>query len=192
MTARGLALRVLLGLVIVCGCSRRERPCEADPSGAPVDPALLAFLSRARAAHHMADAQEDAHPDRALSTLRTVIEGPLPGKADARPPEVREVLADTGARIADLESRAQKYDEAVQSIDRALLWVPEMNYFRGHLYEVLGLVEERRAHSLAQSGNGAGAEVAKSRALTAFERSMGIQAEVIRSLSADAGKNDVK
>lgn len=188
VTARGRALCLLLGLVIVLGCSRRDHTCNSDEVAAPVNPVLLAFLSRARAAHHAADTQEEQHPEQALATLRAVLDGPLPGRPDARPAEVREVLADTAARVADLESQAKNHDAAVQSINRALVWVPETSYFRGHLYEVLGLVEERRAHSLAQAGDNAGAEQAKNRALAAFEQSMSIQAEVIRTLSVDAGK----
>ena len=188
MIAPRRVLSLLLAIIVAFGCNRPDRACSAGESTPPVDPALLAFLSRARAAHHAADAQEEQHAEQALIILRAIVDGPLPGRADARPAEVREVLADTGARIADLESQAQKYDAAVQSVNRALVWVPETNYFRGHLYEVLGLVEERRAHLLAQSGDVAGAEQAKNRALAAFEQSMGIQAEVIRTFSVDAGK----
>jgi len=184
MTTRERTLTLLLGLLL----AHRDHACTADTTATPVDPALLAFLSRARSAHHIADSQEEQHPARALATLRTVLDGPLPGQAEARPAEVLEVLADTGARVADLESQGQDFDGAVQSVNRALAWVPQASYFRGHLYEVLGLVEERRAHALAQSGKGEAAEQAKGRALAAFEQSMSIQSEVIRALSVDAGK----
>jgi hypothetical protein len=90
--------------------------------------------------------------------------------------------------VADIESQAEDFETAVQSISKALPWVPEPSYFRGHLYEVLGLIEERRARALTRAGNTAAAELAKNRALTAFEQSMTIQAEVIRSSSSDAGK----
>jgi hypothetical protein len=187
MTARASAIALLVALLIL-GCSRRERSCGPASGGAPVDPALLAFLSRARAAHHIADSQEEHQPQAALKTLRAIVEGPLPGRPGTRPAEVLEVLADTAARVADLESQANDFEAAVQSISNALPWVPESNYFRGHLYEVLGLVEERRSQALTRAGNAAAAELAKSRALLAFEQSMSIQAEVIRSSSADAGK----
>ncbi len=188
MTTRGHACTLLLLVLICAGCSRRDRSCSPGGTGAPVDPALLAFLSRARAAHHLADNQEELHPERALVTLRAVINGPLPGRSETRPAEVREVLADTAARVADLESQSADYDAAAQSVSTALPWVPEPSYFRGHLYEILGLVEERRAQSLSRGGNLVAANQAKDRALAAFEQSMNIQAEVIRSSSADAGK----
>ena len=116
------------------------------------------------------------------------MNGPLPGRPDTRAAEVREVLADTAARIADLESQIEDFDAGVQNITAALPWVPASSYFRGHLYEVLGLVEERRARALTRSGNTEAADQAKSRALAAFEQSMTIQAAVIRASSADAGR----
>jgi hypothetical protein len=136
----------------------------------------------------LADNQEENSPEQALLILRAVIDGPLPGGPETRPDEVREVLADTVARLADLESKGGDFDRAVQSVNTALPWVPDTSYFRGHLFEVLGLVEERRALVLSNGGNPAGADQAKNRAIAAFEQSMTIQAEVIRTLSADAGK----
>ena len=188
MTARVHVFALSLWLLLAFSCSRGDRSCRPEGSSAPVDPALLAFLSRARSAHHLADSQEERRPEQALTTLRAVLDGPLPGRAETRPAEVLEVLADTSARIADLQSQAQDFDGAAQSISKALPWVPEPSYFRGHLYEVLGIVEERRARALTQSGNVSAANDAKNRALTAFEQSMNIQAEVIRTSSADAGK----
>ncbi len=181
-------LRLALCLLVTFACSHGERSCRPENMGAPVDPALLAFLSRARAAHHVADGLEEQHPQDALRTLRAVLEGPLPGRAETRPAEVLEVLADTTARVADLESQARDFDAAVLSISEALPWVPEPSYFRGHLYEVLGIVEERRARVLTESGNAQSADQAKNRSLAAFETSMSIQAEVIRTSSANAGK----
>lgn len=175
--------------MLIFGCSRRARSCDPGTTGsAPVDPALLAFLSRARSAHHLADAQEDQHPLQALLTLRSLLSGPLPGRPETRPAEVLEVLADTAARIADLESQAGDFEAAVQSVTGALPWVPEPSYFRGHLFEVLGLVEERRARALTKLGNVEASDRAKNQAVAAFEQSMSIQTEVIRLSSADAGK----
>lgn len=55
----------------------------------------------------------------------------------------------------------------------------ERTYFRGHLFEVRGLLEDRRAKALTDEGKGEEALKAKQRALSAFETSMEIQAEVI-------------
>jgi len=187
MTARGRTLILLLAVLLAVGCTRHDHACSTETVTTPVDPALLAFLSRARSAHHIADGQEEQHPELALATLRTIVDGPLPGRAEARPAEVREVLADTGARIADLESQRQDFEGAVKSVAKALLSVPDPSYFRGHLFEVLGLVEERRAQFLSHAGKAAESEQARARALAAFEQSMSIQAEVIRAISPDAG-----
>lgn len=96
------------------------------------------------------------------------------------PPEVREVLADTRARLADLKSQLGQFQQASKDVDRGLELAEETTYFRGHLFEVRGLVEERRAKDLSDKGNTTAAEEAKRQALDAFEKSMSIQAEVIR------------
>ncbi len=126
-------------------CSKHgDDPAPAADSAVPVDPALLAFLSRARSAHHRADLHEDERPQRAAKALEELIDGPLP-EGGTMLPEVREVLADTHARLADLESRFGKYDAARQHIHRGLELAQEISYFRGHLFEVRGLVAERLA-----------------------------------------------
>jgi hypothetical protein len=112
----------------------------------------------------------------------------VPGGATP-PPEAREVLADTRARLADLESRRGRFDDAAKHVDRGLEQAREVTYFRGHLFEVRGLVEERRAKQLRDKGDTAGADAAKKRALDAFEQSMDIQAEVIGSA---LGEEDAK
>ncbi len=174
-------LRLLAVLALGAACSRGSgRDCAELAQERPVDPTLLAFLSRARAAHHAADAAElNRDPARALRLLGEVSAGPLPPGTAAQAPEVREVLADTLARQADLTSQAGAHDDAEQLIDRGLELVPTPTYFRGHLYEIRGLSEERRAAALQTAGDTAGAELARARALDALERAMKIQASVI-------------
>lgn len=187
------AMRAIAGLFTVMfllmSCTREPVQCAgSDNTAAVVDPALLAFLSRARSAHHMADTQESEHPEQAIQTLLAVLRGPVPGNEQHRPPEIREVLADTATRVADLQSLAQQFDAAERWLEQAKPWVPEMSYFRGHLFEVQGLVHERRAAWYESQGQSPLAAQARKNALTAFEESMNIQEQVIRSSSADAGK----
>jgi hypothetical protein len=161
-------------------CSLRDRTCsESGNAGAPIDPDLMAFLSRARAAHHLADLREDTEPLAAAAALVAVVDGPIPGRDHARPAEAREVLADTQARIADLQSRNSEFDTALEHIESGLRLVPEVSYFRGHLFETRGLVEQRRSDYLTQRSEREAAQAAKIRALEAFEIAMQIQAEVI-------------
>ena len=179
-----LALSIgALGAALV-GCARDEAPaataCGDMGDAAPVDPTLLAFLSRARSAHHLADQHEaDEQLEPAIQALDKLIDGPIPGGKEPLP-EAREVLADTRARLADLESRRGRFDEGAAHVERGLEQARETTYFRGHLFEVRGLVEERRAKSLRESGDTGAADAAKKRALDAFEQSMEIQAEVIQ------------
>jgi tetratricopeptide (TPR) repeat protein len=193
LAAAWLALLIALlslGAAIASGCAERSAPAGCgETDAAPVDPTLLAFLSRARSAHHLADQhEEDNQLEPAIAALDQVIQGPIPG-GSAPPAEAREVLADTRARLADLESRRGRFDDASKHVERGLEQAREVTYFRGHLFEVRGLVEERRAKALREKGDTAGADAAKKRALDAFEQSMDIQAEVI---GGALGEEDAK
>ena len=185
-----LSLGVLLALG-GGGCSREGAPLPSpctDASGNPVDPTLLAFLSRARSAHHSADRHEEqGRLDDAIQALETLSRGPLPQRAEQPTlseqsplaPEVREVLADTHARLADLQSQQKQFERAENDIRRGLELVPQRNYFRGHLLEMRGVVAERQAKDLKAKGQAQQAAELERRALNAFEESMKIQAEVI-------------
>jgi hypothetical protein len=175
-------LALLSFICALAGCSRAEppAPCGDAATAAPVDATLLAFLSRARAAHHLADQAEAARDlPRALVALEAVTTGPLPPGKGEDAPEVREVLADTLARLADLASQQEDYEAAGRHLERGLRLVPTPTYFRGHLFEVRGLVEERNAARLERAGQAVQAAQAKARALEALEAAMKIQAEVI-------------
>jgi hypothetical protein len=169
---------VLLGAITI-GCDPKNRNCNENQNDeATVDPALMAFLSRARAAHHEADLHEEV-PEQSLRPLLKLVTGPIPGTEGQKPAEVREVLADTEARIADLESVLGRFDSARQRIDNTLKLVLEVSYFRGHLFETRGLVEQRWAETLTKQGLTEQATSAKARAVEAFETAMEVQAAVI-------------
>jgi tetratricopeptide (TPR) repeat protein len=181
-----LVVVALVALAAAFACSRRDGG--ADESGA-VDTELMAFLSEARALHHEANLKEDG--------------GDLPGAIDAmdrlvaarrphpeRPaPEVEEVLGDAYARLAELRLERGELDPAGDAIARGLEHTPEPTYFRGHLLEVKGLVEEARAAELADAGKPEEAAKARERAIGVLEEVVKIQDEVIqRSLAnADGG-----
>jgi hypothetical protein len=176
MNRRLIALAA--AVLLAAGCAKGR--CDDQASGTPVDPVLMSFIGSARAAHHLADGREDSGDAAgAEAALRSLLDGPLPPKRDAA--EVREVLADTRARLADLESRRGDFDAALKNVDTGLGLVPEASYFRGHLFETRGLVEERRTKALTASGDLAGAGQARERALAAFEEAMRIQQAVIRA-----------
>ncbi|MEI9940426.1 MAG: hypothetical protein WDO69_24695 [Pseudomonadota bacterium] len=180
--------------LLLGACSRSEpgslASCPALDAGTPVDPILLAFLSRARAAHHLADDLESGGDLTASATrLEGLVAGPVPRVGNAElGPEVREVLADTFARLADLHSRQGAFERALQDVQRGLSHAREPNYFRGHLLETEGLVEERHAKALEISDPVAAAAIRK-RAIDLLEQAMAVQSEVIaraRSAPADA------
>jgi hypothetical protein len=178
MRKAGWAL-LLSCAVALGGCSRRESRDDCGEATRVVDPLLLAFLSKARSAHHLAD-QHEANGDRssALRALQSLTsEAAPPGSA----PEVDEVLADTRARVADLMSQAGRFDQADAELTQGLTHAKTPSYFRGHLFEVRGLVEERREKALRGTGRGQEADQAHARSLDAYEAAMKIQAEVISS-----------
>jgi hypothetical protein len=170
----------------------------APPVGAPgaacacageavVDPALLAFLSKARAAHHQADlAEDDKDLQRAVAAVEKITAGPLPGGTPA-PAEVAEVIADARARLADLESSSGNIDGALREIEAGLTYAVTPTHFRGHLFEVKGIVLERRIATLKEKGDARGAERVKGEAITAFNEAIEIQNKVIEGALLGAG-----
>jgi hypothetical protein len=175
---RTLALGLLVTALPSCAQKQRDCTCDEVDAGNPVEVALVSFLSRARSAHHAADAHETAGDRRAaVNVLETLLGGPLP--ENARAAEVREVLADTHGRVGQLKAELDDFAGAEASVAQGLALVSEPSYFRGHLFEVRGLVAERHGKALAAAGDQAGAAREKSRALEAFEEAMRIQARVI-------------
>jgi tetratricopeptide (TPR) repeat protein len=142
-----------------------------------VDDGLMAFVSKARALQHAADQlEEQGRGEEARAQLRRLIDGPEP---DARAPEVREIEADALARLGELESAAGRFEAADQAIDQGLERATEVTLYRGRLFDVRGLCEERRAAALRAAGDEPGAAAATERAIRASEQAVAIQAEVI-------------
>lgn len=177
-----LAVIALVGFAAGFGACKSESyqevppACASAPDGQPVSPALLAFLSRARSAHHSADQLEEESPKAAIDKLQTLVDGPVPGGNEPLA-EAQEVLADTYARLADLKSQQGRFEDALKDVETGLGLAKEISYFRGHLFEVRGLAYERRAKQLEADGGDGSA--AKQSALEAFEKSMDIQEKVI-------------
>jgi tetratricopeptide (TPR) repeat protein len=181
-----LLISALLGVVALAGC---QDPAPAGPctcgEAQPVDPALLAYLSRARALHHEADMAEGAKDlPRATAAIERLIGGPSPGAHK----EVNEVLADAHARLAELRASAGDAEGALRAVDQGLLKAPEATYFRGHLFEVRGVLGERQAAELAARGEAAAAASLRKRALDDSDEAVKIQEEVIRQTLTKGGK----
>jgi tetratricopeptide (TPR) repeat protein len=173
-----MRLAQLLVVALCLGACSKKAVDDCGPPGRVVDPVLLAFLSQARSAHHLADQYESkGDVPGALRSLEALTRAPRPpGGA----PEASEVLADTRARSAELLSRVERFDQATEAIEQGLEDAKEPSYFRGHLFEVRGLVEERREKAHRSAGRGPEADVAHERSLAAYEEAMKIQAEVIQ------------
>lgn len=177
---RTLALAIV---VAVFGCAIATSGCrdqhEARSEGLPngvVNEALYAFLSKARSAQHEADLAE-ASGDRkaAIAAMAQITKGARP----AMSPEVEEVLADAYARAAGLLAQEGDFDGGMAEIDAGLALAKAPTHFRGHLFEIRGVVEEARSKDLRAKGDGPGADAAKERAIEAFQKAIEIQEKVI-------------
>jgi len=188
LCAFAAALVVVLCAGAGVGCNHRD----GDGATAPVDADLMAFLSEARALHHEANLKEDAGDvDGAIDAMNRLVAAARPRQA----PEVDEVLSDAFARLAELRMKKGELGPAEDALHRGLAHAPEPTYFRGHLLEVEGLVEEARAASLADAGKPVEARAARERAIVLLEDVVKIQDQVIqRSLAnkqargAEAGR----
>ncbi len=183
--ALALALVVgIVGAVGLAGCSRADRRtvgprAEGDE---PRDTALVAFLYEARAQHHRANlAEADGSVDQAVAALETLVKAAHP-----ETPEVDEVLADTYARLAELELERGAPRPALEDVSRGLA-LPAAPYFRGHLLEVQGTALEAEAEGLADAGNPDAARSERARARQVLDEAVRIQDDVVRRALPDAG-----
>ncbi|MBM4376270.1 MAG: hypothetical protein FJ095_14400 [Deltaproteobacteria bacterium] len=156
----------------------RESSGCAEQTGA-VDVALVAFLSKARAVHAQADlAEADADAARAVAVLDELVRAPAPG-GEQPASEVREVLADTLARIAELEAQRGRFDAGRAAVRRGLALAVERTHYRGRLHEVLGALEKRAFDELRARGDEEAALAAKARSAAALREAVAIQEDVI-------------
>jgi hypothetical protein len=188
LVAAALVLALVLGAAGLPSCSR-DAGSGADDGTPAVDTEIMAFLSLARALHHEANLAEDgsdlAGAVRAMDRL-VAARRPHPGH---KPPEIEEVLADAYARLAELRLKKGDVEAAGAAVASGLEHVAEATYFRGHLVEVQGLIEESRAAQLADAGKPGEAAKAREKAIELLEEVVKIQEQVIqRSLAKDGGK----
>ena len=182
LTALMLALVVRFAATPAC-----SRPEGADDGTQVVDTQIMAFLSEARALHHEANLKEEGGDViGAIGAIERLVAAKRP-HPERKAPEVEEVLADAYARLAELRLKKGDLDPAAVAVKSGLEHVAEATYFRGHLVEVQGLVEEARAAQLADAGNAAEAARAREHAIQLLEEVVKIQDQVIQRSLADGG-----
>jgi hypothetical protein len=174
---------------LACARSRAPISSEDHPDGAPpIDAEVMAYLSLARALHHEANLSEDARdlPGAIAPLERLVLEAnPHEG---TRVPEVEEVLADTYARLAELHLRAGDLETANENVKEGLPHSPDATYFRGHLLEVQGIIDERSASALADAGQVTAADRARANAREHLREAVLVQEQVLSRATADASR----
>jgi hypothetical protein len=180
-----LALTVAVGIAIGCMHPKSDNGnTGGDPGQVVVDMELMAFLSEARALHHQANLKEESGDlQGAANAMQRLVAARRPH--DGKAPEVQEVLADAYARLAEIELRQNALGRASEAVKTGLTFTPEPTYFKGHLVEVEGLIEEARAGELADAGQSEQAAHAREKAIQLLEEVVRIQHQVIqRSLAA--------
>ncbi|MBS2015152.1 MAG: hypothetical protein JST00_19835 [Deltaproteobacteria bacterium] len=189
---RSIVAAVLVALAVSAGAAAAWPSCarhEGEEPPAAVDLDLMAFLSAARALHHEANLEEESgRLPKAIDAMnRLVALGvPRPGR---KTPEVEEVFADAYARLAELHLKNGDLDRAASAVDKGLSHVEGVTYFKGHLVEVQGLIEEARAARFADGGNAGEAAKSREKAIQLLEEVVRIQDQVIReSLAKDGGR----
>ena len=174
-----------LGLT-ACNSNRSASGCPGATEGAPVDTKVMAFLSAARALHHEADVKEQSGDIAgAIASLEKLV-----GLARPRASEVDEVLADTHARLAEMRLQSKDWAGADREVQGGLEHAREPTYFRGHLLEVSGLIEEQRAGALADAGKRDEAAQARARAVDLLEQAVQVQEQVIAHALTEGGAGD--
>jgi hypothetical protein len=170
-------MSVVLLALFASGCSKNE---SAAPEGTPIDPQVMAFLSEARALHHEANIKEDTGDlPGAAKAIERLVHATRP-HSEQRVPEVEEVLADAYARLAELDLKARETAAAAAAVTEGLAHAPEPTYFRGHLLEVQGIVEETRAAALADAGKSDEADKARARAIALLHEAVTVQDQVVK------------
>jgi hypothetical protein len=170
-------------------CARNDAGVAGCPSATqaePVDTTVMAFLSAARALHHEADVKDQSGDlAGAIASLERLVAMPAPHAN-----EVDEVLADTYARLAEMRITTRDWAGADRDVRKGLEHALEPTYFRGHLLEVSGLIEEARAAAFADAGKADEAARARTRAVDLLERAANLQEQVIARALADGGARD--
>jgi hypothetical protein len=182
-TALMVVSAAVVATVIALACEQVKSTAQTPDDA--VDTELVAYLSRARALHHEANIKEERGDHAgAIASMDRLTAQPF---SHAGTPEVEEVLADAFARRAEIELTAGKLEDARTSIGRGLVHATDTTYFRGHLVEVSGLVDEALAKKLADAGQADEAKKTQDRALQELEEAITIQDKVLRTLLSDGG-----
>jgi hypothetical protein len=173
---------VAAAALALVACSKAPAPISSEPredGGLPLDTEVMAYLSEARALHHQANLREDARDlPGAIAPLERLAKARRPHKG-AVIPEVEEVLADTLAREAELLLRSGDLSGAEVAIRAGLTHAPDPTYFRGHLLEISGVIDETYASTLADAGKAGEAEQARARARDLLNQAVTIQEQVL-------------
>ncbi len=174
MTARLLALLTLL--VALTACRRSPDPHRAGE-------VTMALLGTARALHHEADVYEGTGDFvRASQAMERVLALRLPGDFAG----AEDVRADAWGRLAELDLRRNDPDRALARVDEALAATRRESVLQARLYMVRGQTLRTLADRAAGAHDEPTAARRRDEALAALERSIAINARILRRLTPGA------
>jgi len=158
-------------------------PAERDLPGASDE--LLIALSRARSHHAQADLYlADGDPAAAAAALEKVLAVPFPAGA----PEADDTRLDARARLARLYLKLGRDADADRTIDDGLRASGRRSFFLANLWAVSGERHEARARRLGAT-DPEGARQARREALSAYDESLRINAELQERLHGTRRQN---
>lgn len=168
------AIALAVGLSVAPGCAKSHAP---EP---PSREAAMAVLGTVRALHHEADVYESTGDfERAANAMRRALAVPLPaGLAEAD-----DVRADAWGRLAELDLRRERPDEALAHADEGIRNTPRESVLQARLYMVRGQCLRALADRATQQGDGVTAARRRDEALAALEHSIEVNGRILRGLT---------
>jgi tetratricopeptide (TPR) repeat protein len=177
-----LLIMGLCAMAPMAGCRRA-----ADPGNdRETIERSMAILGTVRALHHEADVYEsNGQFDLASHAIQRVIDLRLPESLS----EAEDVRADAWGRMAELDLRRQRPDEALAHTDQGLRAAPHESVLQARIYMVRGQALRALADRAAATADStATATRLREEALTALEHSIEINTRILGRLTPGASR----
>jgi tetratricopeptide (TPR) repeat protein len=178
-----IALALALASIVVfgaCSSSDNAQPTTrvAEPTDV-IDQDLMVALLQAKNFHHKAKVyMADGNAAAAIESVREILSLKFPAGA----PEADDVRADARALLAKLLTGQGKLDDAMRVVDEGIAQSPRESFFVANLYTVKGEIHQAKGEQLKAGGDEARAKDAFHEAITALDRSITINRELLKRM----------
>jgi tetratricopeptide (TPR) repeat protein len=145
----------------------------------------MAILGTVRALHHEADVYESSGQfDLASHAVQRIMDLRLPESL----PEAEDVRADAWGRMAELDLRRQRPDEALAHTVEGLRVAPHESVLQARIYMVRGQALRALADRATTAGDTTNAARFREEALTTLEHSIEINTRILGRLTPGASR----